>query len=46
MIETLITAGYWIAFAGFFACVAGYFVFPKLIKLALTENPGEKDENI
>ena len=45
MIETITSVGYWIAFAGFFTCVAGYFIFPKLIKNTLYAKNGDADEN-
>ena len=40
MIETLITIGYWSAGIGLVACIAGYFIFPGLIKKAF-----ESEEN-
>ena len=46
MSNIFVAAGNWIAFAGFFACFAGYFIFPKLIKNTLSAKDGENNENI
>ncbi len=41
MIDTLITAGYWIGAVSIILSIVGYIVFPKMIKAAFSDSGQE-----